>query len=344
MYFAKDRKDQHLDIAKLHFDSEIDINSLDTVELPYCALPEIDFESIELSVNFLNRNVSFPLIISGMTGGTDRSTYINEALAEVAEGQCIAMGIGSQRASLEADKTQKNLRKIAPSIPLIGNIGGVQIASPGGIDLVRRAIDDIEANAIAIHLNPLQEITQPEGEYDWRGVLNAVSKAVKLMPCPIVIKEVGRGLSKDVIQKLFDVGVNIFDVAGTGGTNWTRIEASRRTDKDKVVYEPFYNIGIPLKKAILEASMVSKNNIIIGSGGIKNGLDIAKSIWVGADLVAMAGVLLKSLEDKNQKIDATKLFDLIENIKKQLKISLFITGCNNINEFKRKSDFRQIPK
>ena len=344
MYYAKDRKNQHLDLAKFQFETEIETNSLESIELPYCALPEIDFNSANLETDFLNKKLLIPLIISGMTGGTDRSRYINEALAEVAEEHGLGMGIGSQRASLETGNSQKTLRKIAPNIPLIGNIGGIQLASTSGIDLARRAVDDIEANALAIHLNPLQEIVQPEGEHDWRGVLNAIEKTVKLLPCPVIVKEVGRGLSKEVIIKLFDVGVKIFDVAGMGGTNWTKIEASRRLENDKMVYQPFYHMGITLKKGIIDASTISENNTIIGSGGIKNGLDIARAIWIGADLVAMAGVILKKLEDDNNKINKVRLYDFINDIKKQLKIALFITGSQNIRDFSEKSEFRQIIK
>ena len=342
MYSIKDRKIQHLDIAKYQFEKETEHNSLDTVILPYCALPEIDFETIDLSVNFLNKRISFPVMISGMTGGTERSNNINKALVELAEEHNIAMGIGSQRASLETKNSQKYLRKIAKNIPLIGNIGGVQLVSSSGMDLIKRAIDDIEADAIAIHLNPLQEIVQPEGDHDWRGVLNGISEVVKTLPCPVIVKEVGRGLSKEVIKNLFNVGVKIFDVAGMGGTNWTKIETSRRVFKEQSIYQPFHDIGIPLKKLIIDASSISKDNTIIGSGGIKNGLDAAKAIWLGSDLVSMAGVLLKSLEDENHKIDKKNLDNLLKNLKTQIKISLFITGSKNINEFKDKSNYGEI--
>ncbi|WP_443642665.1 type 2 isopentenyl-diphosphate Delta-isomerase [Candidatus Levibacter sp. Uisw_134_01] len=339
MYSIKDRKIQHLNIAKYQFENEIEYNSLDSVVLPYCALPEIDFDTIDLSVNFLNKRISFPVMISGMTGGTERSNNINKVLVELAEEHNIAMGIGSQRASLETKSSQKFLRKIAKNIPLIGNVGGVQLASPSGIDLIKRAINDIEADAIAVHLNPLQEIVQPEGDHDWRGVLNGISEAVKTLPCPIIVKEVGRGLSKEVIKSLFNVGVRIFDVAGMGGTNWTKIETSRRPSDEQSIYQPFHNIGIPLKKLIIDASSISKDNIIIGSGGIKNGLDVAKAIWLGSDLVSMAGVLLKSLEDKNHKINKKNLDNLLNNLKTQIKISLFITGSKSIYEFREKSIF-----
>ena len=339
MISTKDRKNQHLNLAKSQFEEELERNSLETVILPYCALPEINFKSINSSVNFLDKKLSCPVMISGITGGTERANNINIAFAELAEEHKIAMGVGSQRASLEENNSQKYLRKIAKNIPLIGNIGGVQLTSPSGMDLIKRAIDDIEANAIAIHLNPLQEIVQPEGDHDWRGVLNGISEAVKTLPCPIIVKEVGRGLSKEVIKNLFDVGVKMFDVSGMGGTNWTKIEASRRSYDEQSIYQPFYDIGFPLKKLIVDASSVSKENFIIGSGGIKNGLDVAKAIWLGSDLVGMAGVLLKSLEDNNEIINKKNLDNLLENIKTQIKISLFITGSKNIKEFKKKSSY-----
>ena len=331
----KVRKTEHLDLAKSQDSFKKEFNSLDQVKLPYNALPEIDFNEIDISISFLNKHVSAPFLITGMTGGTERSDKINEALVVVAEKNRLPLGIGSQRTSLASNESQSNLRKLGPNIPLIGNLGGVQLSLNDGIDLAKKAVDDIEADALAIHLNPLQEIIQPEGNHNWKGVLKAISSAVRSLPCPIIVKEVGRGLSAEVIYKLNQEGVEIFDVSGMGGTNWAKIEIKRRSNEDQTIYQPFSNIGINLNDAVIDARALSKKINIIASGGIRNGLDGAKTIWLGANMFGMAGELLKVLENKKLEIDKEKLNQFIKNIKLQTKISLFSTGCKDLKEFKK---------
>ena len=223
---ASKRKDAHLALAA----SDLAMSGIDAgfdrVRLDHCALPECDLVAIDIATSCLGRPVSAPLFIGSMTGGTTHADAINLELAGIAEAAGIALAVGSQRASLEAGRSQAALRERAPSVPLIGNLGGVQLAMLGGIDLAKRAVDDLRADAIFIHLNPLQEAAQPEGQTDWCHVLAAIANAVQELGVPVMVKEVGAGIGPDVARRLFDVGVHAVDVAGLGGTNWTRIEVA----------------------------------------------------------------------------------------------------------------------
>ena len=216
---ASHRKDSHLDLArKTLAKSQNNKRPLEAIELPYCALPELDLDEIDISTRFLSRQLSAPLLITGMTGGTPRADRLNAALVEVAYQHQIAVGLGSQRASLEGGQSQKNLRKNNPDACLIGNLGAVQIIGDNGFALAQRAAADIEADALAIHLNPLQEAIQPEGDYNWRGVEAAITRLVDKLGCPILVKEVGAGLSASVVRRLHAAGVRHIDVAARGGT------------------------------------------------------------------------------------------------------------------------------
>ena len=267
-----------------------------------------------------------------MTGGTAHADAINMALAEVAEEARIALAVGSQRASIEAGRSQSALRGRAPSVPLIGNLGGVQLALPGGVDLARRAVDDLQADAIFIHLNPLQEAVQPEGQTDWRHVLAALETAVRELEVPVMVKEVGAGIGPEVAKRLFEVGVHAVDVAGLGGTNWTRIEAARRDDA--AVFDPFLDWGLPTVDAIRAARAACPNGRLIASGGVRHGLDAAKALWLGAALVSMAGPVLRALTtDGVQAPDPRSALQAMDRCKAQLRLALFLTGAPDLAAF-----------
>ena len=267
-----------------------------------------------------------------MTGGTAHADAINMALAETAEEARIALAVGSQRASIEAGRSQAALRDHAPSVPLIGNLGGVQLAAPGGIDLAKRAVDDLQADAIFIHLNPLQEAVQPEGQTDWRRVLPALETAVRDLDVPVMVKEVGAGIGPDVAKRLFEVGVHAVDVAGLGGTNWTRIEAARRDDA--AVFEPFLDWGLPTVDALRAVRTACPNGRLIASGGVRHGLDAAKALWLGAALVSMAGPVLRALTtDGVQAPDPHSALQAIDLYKYQLRLALFLTGAPDLATF-----------
>ncbi len=323
---AADRKNIHIDLAKTEISRPSITHPLDLVTLPHNALPEMNFDEIDTSCEFLNKRLSFPFMITGMTGGTERGDNLNLAFAEVANQSGVALGIGSQRSSIAHGISQNKIRKIAPNIPLIGNIGGVQLAQENGLELAKAAVDDLEADALAIHLNPLQELIQIEGERNWNGVLNAIEDAVKMLPCPVLVKEVGAGISLPVAQKLKNVGVRYIDIACVGGTNWARIEAERLPSKQRNVYEPFLDWGHLVTDLLPEMRRSLGNVTIIGSGGLRNGLDLAKLLWLGCHLGGGASLVLNSLETKKMVIRQEQLLSSLKTIKEQLSIALFLTG------------------
>ena len=329
------RKDAHLDLAKKAVPSDDMPHPLDAITLPYCALPEANLSSINITTCWLGKQLKAPLMITGMTGGTSRARSLNQLLAAAANKHGIALGIGSQRASLQAGESQAELRRIAPDIPLIGNIGGAQLAAEGGLGLAQRAIDDIQADALAIHINPLQEAIQPEGDHDWRGVRAAILAAKQTLSCPILVKEVGAGLSIDVVDMLASDGIEMMDVAGKGGTNWAAVEAARRTPNTAQLYEPFLDMGIDLPDAIHGARQVSDQLFIIASGGIRHGMDASRCLWLGADIAGIAGRALRALEDENGTFHEGRLDDYLSDFIQQIKLSLFLTGNQSIANFKK---------
>ena len=330
---AQERKDHHLDLARSDGAMSGTSTGLDRVRLTHNALPECDADDIDTHCYFLGHKLSMPLMIGAMTGGTDRADGINLNLARAANEAGVALAVGSQRAALETARDQSALREAASNIPLIGNLGGVQLARKDGLDLAKRAVDAIEADALAIHLNPLQEITQPEGDRDWRGVEAAIISLVDSLPCPVIIKEVGAGISVDVAGRLIAAGVYAVDCAGLGGTNWTRIEAMRRDNA--TIYEPFLDWGIPTLDAILALQSALPDMRLIASGGIRHGLDAAKAYWLGAEIVAAAGPFLKAAETKAGKPTPDTLLDTLQQWKKQVEMALFLTGSANLSAFRR---------
>lgn len=330
---AADRKNKHLDLAKASM--PLAVHPLDDIVLPYCALPECDLATISLRTRFLGAELAAPLMITGMTGGTDRALAINSVLAEAAQKHQLALGLGSQRASLEAGQSQAEVRRLAPDAVLVGNLGAAQLAGPDGLTLAKAAIADIKADALAVHLNPLQEAIQPEGDHNWTGVLAAIESAVKELPCPVLVKEVGAGLSAEVVVKLAGVGVRHMDVAARGGTNWAEIELQRRPADDAATYAPFLSTGLMLPEAIEGARATSGQLCLIASGGIRHGLDAAKCLYLGADIAGMAGQILRAAEDKASVLQPERLDDTLAQIQHQLRLSLFLTGTASVRAFKR---------
>jgi len=291
---AAARKDAHLDLALDPGTRSQGENGFDRISFTHCALPEMRLEAVDLTTEFLGYRLSAPLMIGAMTGGTARAEQINQALALAAQQQSIAFAVGSQRAGLEAGQTARQLRSLAPHIPIIGNLGGVQLAQSGGLDLAKAAIDDLQADAIAIHLNPLQEAVQPEGETDWTGVKQAIAGLVKSAAVPVLVKEVGAGINATLAVELFEMGVTAVDVAGFGGTNWARIEAARRSH-DSAMFAPFLDWGMPTIEVLQQVCEACPGQVVIASGGVRHGLDAAKAIWLGASMVSAAGPMLANL-------------------------------------------------
>ena len=210
-------------------------------------------------------------MISGMTGGSSRGDAINNVLAELANTHKLAFGVGSQRASLSQQNSQSHMRRLACDIPLIGNLGAAQLVEHKGSDIALRAIDDLQPDALAIHLNPLQELVQPEGDRNWVGVQDMLANLVKQADIPIIIKEVGAGISVKTVTMLKDIGISYFDIAGLGGTNWTRIENSRTDQMRQDIMAPFMDWGIPTCEALQDLRGAVHDVRLIASGGFGMG-------------------------------------------------------------------------
>lgn len=328
----QNRKDGHLRLA-LEADSQsITPTGLDRVRLIHNALPEQALAQVSTKTVFMGRDISLPLMIGAMTGGSEKGDAVNRLLAQLAAKHQIPLAVGSQRAALEQGAVS-DLREHAGDALLISNLGGLQLADIDGIDLARRAVDSLQADALAVHLNPLQEAVQPEGGSDWRGVLSAIAEAVEVLPCPVMVKEVGAGLSRRVIEQLHGVGVKYVDVAGHGGTNWTRIEQKRLPGDMAGTYDPFLEWGIPTLEAIQQAHASRgrlKGMTLIASGGIRHGLDIVRALWLGADMTAAASPFLHAVMDKSEN-DAVTGFDaLIEQWRTQMRLAMFLTGVSGV--------------
>lgn len=334
----KERKEEHIDLVKKgKVEYEQVTGWFEYVYLVHQALPELNFDEVDTSASFLNWKFSAPLIIDSMTGGSEETKEINKNLASLAHELGIGMGVGSQRAAIEdpsLSDTFSVVRDVAPDIFVIANLGAAQI-SEYDIDKVKKAVEMVKANALAIHLNPLQEAIQPEGEPKFKGVLQKIAEITKSVGVPVIVKEVGSGISKEVALNLKLVGVSAINVAGAGGTNWTKIEGERAKKHKKSekyeLSEVFSEWGIPTAASIIEVRSVT-DLPIIASGGIRNGLDVAKAIALGADIAAMAGNVLRELLNKGY--DSAKNY--LNEIIMEYKLALFLTGSKNVGELKRK--------
>ena len=319
----RDRKAEHIRLA-LDARMQLGESWWDDYRFGHAALPEIDMAEVDTSVEFLGRRLSAPLLISCMTGGTEIAGRINRNLAAAAEATGVAVGVGSQRKALEdPDKADTfRVREVAPTAPLLANLGAVQLNYGMGVAECRQAVEMIGADALALHLNPLQEALQPEGQCDFSGLLPKIGEVVRGVGVPVVAKEVGSGLSESVARALVGVGVRILDTAGTGGTSWARIEAARSGELD--LGELFAGWGIPTPLSIQEVRRV-EGVTVIASGGLRNGLDLAKALALGADLGGMAWPFLAAATES-----ADQVADKVRRIVRELKICMFCLGVKTI--------------
>ena len=304
---------------------------LEYVKLIHNALPEIDYEVVEITQNFLNHNFKAPIIIDSMTGGTPEATKINSRLSLVAEKFGLGMGLGSQRAGLlssELAETYSIARSNAPSAFLVANIGGAQLSKGLKVQEIKNMIEMIEANALVVHLNPLQELIQPEGEPKYKGVLSKIKEICANFDIPIIVKEVGAGISMEVAKKLESAGVSAINVAGSGGTSWAGVEKLRAEtahDSNKInLGELFWDWGIPTAVSLIEV----RNSVkipVIASGGLRNGLEIAKCIALGANMCGMAFPFLRQASKSFES-----LCDFTNKTLIELKSTMFLVGTKNI--------------
>jgi isopentenyl-diphosphate delta-isomerase len=333
---TSERKLSHIEICR---DQDVNYRTKPThlaeVELVHVAAPELDLCDIDLSVNIFGKTLSAPIIISAMTGGHPDTRKINENLAIAASELGLGMGVGSQRAALE-DPSQEGsfrvVRDVSREMLTIANLGAAQTLSSSAEEMARRAVKMVDADALAIHLNPLQELVQPGGDLKYRGVLVGLKKLSQVVEVPLIVKETGCGISINVAGDLLDSGVKAIDVGGAGGTSWAAVEhynAQLKGDEFKAdVAKTFWDWGIPTAMSLCEvASLLHKPSALIASGGIADGLDVAKSISLGADLAGIARPLLIPALEGADRVRAK-----LERMIYELKVAAMLTGSRNVKE------------
>ena len=319
-----DRKLEHLLICE-NYDVEFrnKTTGFEDIELIHNVLPEIDKNDIDLSTEVFGKKLNSPLFITAITGGHPKAKEVNRQLAVAAENHGIALGVGSQRAACEhpeLEDTYTVVRENAPDCLLVGNIGAPQL------NLANRAVEILDADILAIHLNPLQESIQPEGYLDARGYTDLISQITDTVDIPVLAKETGCGISAESAKTLVDAGIDFIDIEGAGGTSWAAVETYRADDR--YLGEIFWDWGIPTAISTVEVTQ-TVNVPVISSGGIRTGLEAAKAIALGADAVGMALPFLKNCASN----EALNTF--IDRFNDSLRIAMFLVGANNIEELKQ---------
>lgn len=330
----RDRKAEHLQLA-LKEQMQARQRFFQDYYFEHRALPEIDLAEVDTTTEFLGTTIEAPLLISCMTGGTEEAGRINRNLARGAEETQIALGVGSQRKALE-DESQTGtfeVRSRAPTVPLLGNLGAVQLNYGYGVQECKAVVDMIDADALTFHLNPLQEAIQPEGDTNFSDLLPKIESIAKQLDVPVIAKEVGAGISGTDAQALADRGVKIIDTSGMGGTSWARIEAERADDME--IGDLFGDWGIPTPVSIQQVSAVP-GVTVIGSGGIRSGIDMAKAIALGADMVGMASPFLRVAVESEQDV-----IDKIHRTIREFKIAMFCVGARTVDELKQVPIYQQ---
>lgn len=329
----KKRKKDHL-IHALSASARIGNTGFERYRFIHNALPEIDFSGIDTSATFLEKKVDYPFFISCMTGGIDKGKRINRNLAKAAQKYNIAMGVGSQRIAIEHPELEVlfKAREYAPDIPLMANVGLVQLNYGFALKEFQRCINMIKADALVVHINPIQEVIQPGGDRNWKGLLKKLAGFIEKLSVPVIAKEVGFGLSEDVVKRLYAIGVRYFDTAGWGGTNWAMVEGLRGKAGLELA-KTFSEWGIPTSESIIMCAKLNEELVknkrepitILGSGGIRSGLDMAKALALGADLVGVAAPFAKAALKSENNVEK-----LIENYAAELKVAMFGVGAENL--------------
>jgi len=324
------RKSDHIRI-----NLEEDVRSRQTTGLEryrfvHRALPEVDLDAVDLGQELFGRRVEAPILISSMTGGTAEAQTINQALAEAAQQARIVMGVGSQRAAIEQPELAATfqVRRYAPDILLLANLGAVQLNYGYGVDHCRRAVEMIGADALLLHLNPLQEAVQPEGDVHWARLAARIAAVCKALPVPVIAKEVGWGFAEADVRLLHEAGVAAIDVAGAGGTSWSQVEMPRaQHESQRRLAAAFVDWGIPTAQAILNVRRAAPGLPIFASGGLRSGVDVAKCLALGARLGGMAGPFLKAAADGS----ASAVYQAIREIRREVQVCLFATGAGSLS-------------
>ncbi len=325
-----ERKDDHIKI-----NLERDVRStlttgLEKVHFIHEALPELDLDEVNTSLSLFGKKLQAPILVSSMTGGTKDAGSINMRLAEAAQQCGLAMGVGSQRAAIEHPEQADSfrVRKVAPDILLFANLGAVQLNYGYGLEQCQRAVDMIEADALYLHLNPLQEAVQHGGDVNWKGLAKKIEQVCRKLPVPVIAKEVGWGISEKTAKLLAECGVAAIDVAGAGGTSWSQVEMYRAPDEFlRNLAASFVGWGIPTAESIRLARKAAPEMTIFASGGLKDGLDIAKCVALGASLGGMAGQFLKAAA-----VSTENAIEMMKLTQRQIQVTMFCAGAGKLAE------------
>jgi isopentenyl-diphosphate delta-isomerase len=328
------RKDDHI---RINLEEDVQFPRLTTglekLHFMHQAVPELDLQAVDTSTVFLGKVLRSPLLISSMTGGTERAEQINMTLAEAAQSAGVAMGLGSLRVALEDPTVAATfqVRRVAPDILLFANLGAVQLNYGYGVDHCRRAVELVEADALILHLNAVQEAVQPEGDGRFGGLLSRIEQVCRSLDVPVIAKEVGWGISPQAARQLADAGVAVIDVAGAGGTSWSEVEYHRApTAYHARIARAFADWGIPTADSIRYVREAVPGLPIIASGGLRDGVDVAKCIALGAELGGMASPFLKAAVQGSEAVHQT-----IWELTAQLRIAMFAAGAGTIAALKQ---------
>jgi isopentenyl-diphosphate delta-isomerase len=335
------RKADHLRIC---LDEDVQFhgvtNGLERYRFTHCCLPELNRSEIDLTTMFLGKSLGAPLLISSMTGGTERARTINFRLAEVAQHYKLAMGVGSQRVAVENPQVADTfaVRSHAPDILLFANLGAVQLNYSYGLDECLRVVDLCQADALILHLNPLQESVQSNGDTNFRGLLDKINILCSKLPVPVIVKEVGNGISAAMAQKLLEAGVAAIDVAGAGGTSWAKVESERElNEKQRRLGLTFANWGLPTAECITSIRAIAPEIPLIASGGLRNGLEVAKAIALGADISGLAWPFLQAADESADAVDA-----LVQLLIAEITTVLFCTGNATLSQLKHSNALQKL--
>jgi isopentenyl-diphosphate delta-isomerase len=302
------------------------------IQLVHRALPEVNKAKINISTTFLGKKFQAPIIVGAMTGGTKQATQINASIAQAVEKLGLGMGVGSQRAAIEDRKLEETYavaRKMAPNAFLIANIGGVQLVHGYGLKEVRKVVEMIDADAVAVHLNALQEAVQPEGQTNFKGVLAKICEIAGAIDTPMIVKETGAGISAEDAKALVDAGVKAIDVGGVGGTSFAAVEYYRSSTNQNLSGEAFWDWGIPTAISLIETAQTVKLPVI-ASGGVRSGTDVAKALSLNASLASISQPILQ-VAVKGAKETENKLSSLIE----ELRNALFLVGAEKLSDLSK---------
>lgn len=332
------RKEEHIDLCLNKDVTYQKSNGFEKYNFIHEALTEVIIDDIQFDTRFLGKTISYPFIISSMTGGTEKAQVLNANLAIVANELNIPIGVGSQRQLLENSihsNTFKVIRNNAPNVPVMSNIGAAQIVQQNNIASLQRIIETISADGLIIHLNPLQELLQKEGEINFKGLLQKISEIKTEIKVPIIVKEVGSGISQITARKLLEIGVDVIDVSGSGGTSWAVVELMRNPNQKN---DYFREWGLRTSYCIKEIAKLKKefDFTLISSGGIDNFIDAAKSLALGSDMFASARMILQTVNQSG--VQGT--INLIEKWFDGIKKIMFLTGSSNIAELQKNKILR----